>query len=202
MRVATCAAVLVGLAFEQHQELVAADARHHVAGAQHRRRSPTCRSTASPLLWPNVSLTGLKPSRSMNSTARRAFALVGARDRGEQLVLEDEPVRQAGQRIVVRDLLQVGVGLAQRALEAIGAVDQVALDARHEARDRQRQCRADRAEQGRVRRRQAHRTSRAPDATSPPTASTSTAISAAPTATEPTGRVPDRQAAAALRWRE
>ena len=39
-----------------------------------RRRSPTWRSTASPLLCPWESLIGLKPSRSMNSTASLAAA--------------------------------------------------------------------------------------------------------------------------------
>jgi hypothetical protein len=73
--------------------------------------------------------------------------LVDAADGSEQLVLEDEPVRQLGQRVVVGDLLQIGIGLAQRLFEAVGAIDEVALDARHEARHRERQDRRDAGQQ-------------------------------------------------------
>lgn len=42
-------------------------------------RAATLRSSASPASWPAVSLTFLKPSRSMNSTATRAGPATGSR---------------------------------------------------------------------------------------------------------------------------
>ena len=76
MRVATCAALCSSASASSSIRNSSPPTRAIVSFERDRRRnrSPTWRSTASPLLWPNESLIGLKPSRSMNSTARRAFA--------------------------------------------------------------------------------------------------------------------------------
>jgi hypothetical protein len=80
---------------------------------------------------------------------------VDARHRAGQLVFEDQPVGQLRQRVVVGDLLQVGIGLAQRLLQAVGAGEQMMLDARHEARHRQAEHRGETGQQGRMLRRHA-----------------------------------------------
>ena len=70
-------------AFDEHDELVAAEAGDRVGFAQTSRasRAATDRRSRSPASWPSVSLTCLKPSRSMNSAAlstplRRARASI------------------------------------------------------------------------------------------------------------------------------
>ena len=53
---------------EQDQELVTALARHDIRRATaSRRRVPTARSSSSPAVWPKLSLTSLKLSRSMGA---------------------------------------------------------------------------------------------------------------------------------------
>ena len=86
----------------QHGELVAAEARERLrdvelppAGA-----SATCISTSSPAAWPCVSLTARKRSRPSSSTATRRAQR--PRERLLEALLEEQPVRQAGQRVVQR----------------------------------------------------------------------------------------------------
>ena len=111
------AALGAGHRFEQQQELVAADARHRVGRRAPARAgaAPTSRSTASPAAWPNESLTGLKPSRSMNSTATRR-GLCGPRAAARWCSRSSNSSRfgQAGQRVAEGLPAQLDVGFVER----------------------------------------------------------------------------------------
>ncbi len=71
---------------EHDRELVAAEPRERVLRLERPcRRGPICRSTSSPAWWPSVSLSSLKPSRSIRSSAT---SLLAGLDRRAQLVQE------------------------------------------------------------------------------------------------------------------
>ena len=61
------------------------------------RRGPIWRSTSSPAWWPSVSLSSLKPSRSIRSSASSSSRSVRGRDRGVQRVDEVAAVAEAGE---------------------------------------------------------------------------------------------------------
>ena len=63
-------------------------------------RSATWRSSSSPYEWPSVSLISLKRSRSMNRTATSASLRSADRERAFEPFLEQDAVRQAGQRVM------------------------------------------------------------------------------------------------------
>ena len=93
-------------------------------------RRATAISSWSPTWWPSESLTSLKRSRSRNRTAaaaRRRRAL-GAADRLVEAVEEQHAVRQAGERVVQRVVLEALLGLL-----AVGDVGLAADDARRAA---------------------------------------------------------------------
>ena len=105
------------------------------SGAQASSRGPISRRSRSPAWWPSVSLSSLKWSRSISSSAslvlRGAGGGRGLVEAGEQLAAVGEP----GQRIVQRVVLALGGERAQLVLElaAVGRVAHVeheALDAR------------------------------------------------------------------------
>ena len=86
------------------EELVATEPADRHAG---RARPPamrlaTSRSTPSPDSWPSASLTSLNPSRSMKST-------VGVVERAalRELLHQRGPVRQAGERVDARPVLEL-----------------------------------------------------------------------------------------------
>ena len=89
-----------------------------------RSRSATAISSRSPRGWPSVSLTCLNWSRSMKCTAH-CCPRAHARQRVFHAVAQDGAVRQAGQRVVARQV----VDLAPRRL-ALGDV----LDEHHRCR--------------------------------------------------------------------
>ena len=103
-----------GHPLDQHRELVAAEAREHLAPAQARRAvaSPTSMSTSSPRLWPSVSLTCLNPSRSTKSSASvepsRARACAGLLG----VLGERGAVPEPGERVVQRVMAQLFLELA------------------------------------------------------------------------------------------
>ena len=71
---------------EQDTELVAADARHHVALAHAADQQPaTSISASSPALWPKLSLIIFSPSRSTNSIAPTLAVAAGAVDEALEL---------------------------------------------------------------------------------------------------------------------
>jgi hypothetical protein len=75
-------------------------------------------SSSSPVEWPSVSLTSLKPSRSNSAIA------VG-RLQASQLLLQLQPVRQPGELIVVREPPQL--------LFRLHAIGDVFIDPGHAA---------------------------------------------------------------------
>ena len=79
----------VGDVLQQHHELVAAEARHHVVGP-HRVAQPRGgrESSASPASWPSTSFTSLNRSRSTNSSADRAGAVAAAEAPGSRALEE------------------------------------------------------------------------------------------------------------------
>ena len=82
------------------------------------RRPATCTSTASPALWPQLSLTSLKRSRSRNiTTGKRGPAPAGSGDALSQTVDEQKAIRQPRQGIV-QDLVRQ-LGLGELFLEAV-----------------------------------------------------------------------------------
>ena len=103
---------------------------------------PRC-STASPLGWPNVSLTGLKPSRSRNMIAQGTLPAVAARQRLAEQLADPAAVGQAGQHVHIGEVGQPLLGLADlgdvgadaaEALEPAGDVDdRIAGEARSSA---------------------------------------------------------------------
>ena len=94
---------------DQQRELITAQPRRHVGVAARPRTAavPAATSSSSPTLWPIVSLTTLKSSRSTNSTP----AVVPSRRVASQPaggpVLEQQPVGQPGQRVVERPVLEL-----------------------------------------------------------------------------------------------
>ena len=68
-------------------------------------------SSASPIAWPSVSLTVLKPSRSMNSTQMLRPQRRMAAERLLQLLAEQQPVAEAGQDVVVGQIAVMRLGL-------------------------------------------------------------------------------------------
>ena len=109
------------------------------------RRAATSRSTRSPVAWPSDSLTGLKPSRSMNRTARLLALAVRLLHRLGEHAVEHQPVRQAGQAVAEAAPLQLGLGAPQRPPQA-------RLEHREQQADEQDRARADRGEQDQRRR--------------------------------------------------
>jgi len=107
-------ALLVDLAFEQHQEFVAADAGHRVADtgqlAQALADLAQHGVTAAVSVGVVDRLEAVEVDEQHGQPGRRA---VHARHRGGELVLEHQPIGQLREGIVVGDLLQIGVGLAQ-----------------------------------------------------------------------------------------
>ena len=96
---------------EQDRELVAAEPRDRVLDAQARlSRSAIVFSSWSPTSWPRLSLTTLKLSRSRNITADARLVAGGAAQRVLQPIQEQGAVRQAGQAVVERQPLQLGLG--------------------------------------------------------------------------------------------
>ena len=90
---------------QQDRELVAAEAGHHVGGAQALLSSaPSATISSSPAACPRVSLTCLKWSRSSISTAPEAPYRRQQLEVGRQLVVEATPVGQPGQRVVVGEV--------------------------------------------------------------------------------------------------
>ena len=65
-------------------------------------REPICCSSQSPLSWPRLSLTTLKRSTSMNTTANRPPRAARAGERVLEAVAEQRAVGQPGQRVVQR----------------------------------------------------------------------------------------------------
>ena len=90
---------------EHDRELVAAEPRQRVArrAAPSSRRGPIWRSTSSPAWWPSVSLSSLKPSRSISSSAT---SRVGVRDRlpepRQQMAAVAEPGQVVGDGLAAR----------------------------------------------------------------------------------------------------
>ena len=76
-----------------------------------RMRSATTSSRRSPAPWPSESLMILKLSRSTNSTATSSPPLG---DRLVQALQEERPVRQAGERVVVRLVVELALDALAR----------------------------------------------------------------------------------------
>ena len=107
---------LVGDLLEQHDELVAAEARDGVARAQGAfSRGATSISNSSPAAWPRLSLTSLKLSRSRQHD--RDFGL-RSRERVREAVHEQHAVGKACQRVVQR--LVADVVFAGSLLQRVG----------------------------------------------------------------------------------
>ena len=77
-----------------------------------RSRLATSHSSWSPAPCPKLSLTSLKSSRSTYSTATPVPVRSAAGQRQLQVLLEQDPVGQAGQRVVVGEPRQLLLGLA------------------------------------------------------------------------------------------
>ena len=102
-----------------------------------RSRSAMLRSSSSPALWPRLSLTNLKWSRSMNTTAIGAHVAL-REHRLAQAVVQQVAVGQPGERVVVGLVLElhlVALALdrvlhrAQQQLAVELALDEVVLRA-------------------------------------------------------------------------
>ena len=74
--------------------------------------SPGRRSSSSPAAWPSESLTSLKPSRPMWSSATPAPVAPRARQRELEVLLEQRPVGQRGERVVVGEVGDLLLGAA------------------------------------------------------------------------------------------
>ncbi len=74
-------------------------------------RMAAATSSSSPTLWPMVSLVILKSSRSTNSTPVVVPVALGPGQRVRGPVLEQQPVGQAGQRVVEGPVLELGFQL-------------------------------------------------------------------------------------------
>ena len=104
---------------DQYGELIAAQAREQarVRRPRLRRRSAIACSTRSPKLWPSVSLIDLKLSRSTNSSATR-WSLAAARvSAAASRVRELAAVGQLGERVVMRQMVQLLRALGDVPLE-------------------------------------------------------------------------------------
>ena len=106
----------VGDAVEQHGELVAAEARDGVAGAQ--RATQPARDGDQQLVADVVAervvdeLEAVEVEEQDGDAARPGRARCGAADRLVEAVEEQHAVRQPGQRVVQRVVLQALLGLA------------------------------------------------------------------------------------------
>ena len=119
-------------------------------------RLATARSTASPLGWPKVSLTGLKPSRSRNMIAHGTLPRGRAAQRFAEQLADAAAVGQAGQHVDVGEVGQALLRLANlgdvgadsaEAFEAAGGVDDRVAGHRDPARAaRRRQLHLQRVE--------------------------------------------------------
>ncbi len=78
-----------------------------------RMRVATVLSSLSPVSWPRESLMCLKRSRSRNSTASVAPVRARFFDSLRQMHGEKEAVRQAGELVVMREVIQVLLLLQQ-----------------------------------------------------------------------------------------
>ena len=93
-----------------------------------RRRWPTCTSSWSPAAWPRLSLTTLKRSRSMNSTASSWPQVFAAGQGVGDAVEEQRPIGQPGERIVegaVAQLLFEDFALGRAPQRTGGVLDQL-----------------------------------------------------------------------------
>ena len=72
-----------------------------------RSRCTTARNSTSPSSWPSVSLTILNRSRSSSSSATFLSRALRVRRRTLELVAQILPVRNAGQRIVTREIVEL-----------------------------------------------------------------------------------------------
>ncbi len=70
-----------------------------------RRRAATSRSTASPALWPSVSLICLNASRSSSSTATDPPLVLCARERAGGVLAKQRAVGQPRERVVAREAI-------------------------------------------------------------------------------------------------
>ena len=106
----------VGQVGEQDRELVAAEAgeRRRSPRRAERSRAATSMSSWSPWSWPRVSLTSLKRSRSMSSSAARRPCLRASGQRARALPAELRAVREPGQRVVQRLAAQPARGAGRR----------------------------------------------------------------------------------------
>jgi hypothetical protein len=94
---------IVGLCAQKDDELVAAYAKHLIRPPQGVHHPLPCRGKQLvPALWPRLSLTSLKPSRSMKSSVYTPIALPSPGDGLIYAVPEQGPVRQPGERVMMR----------------------------------------------------------------------------------------------------
>ena len=80
-------------------------------------RMPTICSTRSPNLWPSVSLTDLKLSRSTNSSAKRVGRCAAAASAADKPGGQMPAVGQFGQRIMMREVMQRAGAILDMLLE-------------------------------------------------------------------------------------
>ena len=90
-------------------------ARNSPGPSTARIRSATSISSRSPALWPNTSLTSLKPSMSIENAASLCALLVGLGGVERQPLVERDAVRQAGHGVVERQLMDAVGGFGARA---------------------------------------------------------------------------------------
>ena len=88
-------------------------------------RCTTARNSTSPASWPSVSFTVLNRSRSSNSSAIFRVTTQCARRRALELIAQVLPVRNAGQRVVTREVVELDL----RALALDGVADGAQNDA-------------------------------------------------------------------------
>ena len=82
-----------------------------------RMRCATVFRSLSPVSWPRESLTCLKRSRSRNSTASTVVVFLASSMASRQVQLQVQAVRQPGQLVVVREVIELLVLLEQVRLD-------------------------------------------------------------------------------------